>query len=314
MTDQAFDRLVSPHRPELRIHCYRMLGSSHDGDDMVQETLVRAWRAKESLQDPLAVRSWLYRIATNVCLDELARRPKRGLPARGDRPADPGGEPAPPSEQWWVEPCPSAWLDGATHDPATKVELKESIALAFVVALQVLTPPQRAVLLLRDVVGLSAEETARALGITVAAANSALHRARTAVEERHVEHTEEVDEDLLGRYVRAWEAADVDALVALLSDDVTLVMPPETMGATGRAAFEAFFRLRIRPRLQQDGAARMVRCDANGQPAWGYYRGPKLVAVHVVTARGGRIAAIDQFFLPELFPVFGLAPSLPPTR
>ena len=211
MTDHAFDKLVAPHRSELRLHCYRMLGSSNDGDDMVQETLVRAWRAKASLQDPARARPWLYRIATNVCLDELARRPKRTLPAGGDRPADPGGEPAPPSEQWWVEPCPSAWLDGAPHDPATRVELKESIALAFVVALQVLTPPQRAVLLLRDVVGLSAEETARALGITVPAANSALHRARTAVEEREVGRTEEVDEDLLGRYVRAWEAADIDA-------------------------------------------------------------------------------------------------------
>src|SRR5690348_13643331 len=138
MTDRAFEELVAPHSAELRLHCYRMLGSSHDGDDMVQETLVRAWRAHESLDDPRAARSWLYRIATNVCLDELARRPKRELPAAGEEP-DPGAEPAPPGEDWWVEPCPSAWLEGATHDPVTRIELKESIALAFVVALQVLT-------------------------------------------------------------------------------------------------------------------------------------------------------------------------------
>jgi RNA polymerase sigma-70 factor (ECF subfamily) len=308
MTDRAFEKLVAPHSAEIRLHCYRMLGSSHDGDDMVQETLVRAWRAKDSLDDPSAARSWLYRIATNVCLDELARRPKRVLPAREERPADPGAEPAPPGEQWWVEPCPSTWLEGATRDPAGKFELKESVALAFVVALHVLTPAQRAVLLLRDVVGLSAEEAASALGITVPAANSALHRARTAVEDRRLEPPEEVDADLLGRYVRAWEATDADALVALLSDELTAVMPPVPMWF-GRATFEEFFRLRIAPRLQQEGA-RMVRCDANGQPAFGFYRGGKLAAVHVVTGRGGRIGAIDQFSLPELFSVFGLAPSL----
>jgi RNA polymerase sigma-70 factor (ECF subfamily) len=165
------------------------------------------------------------------------------------------------------------------------------------------------VLLLRDVVGLSAEEAARALGITVPAANSALHRARTAVEERHLEPLEEIDADLLGRYVRAWEAGDAGALVALLSEEATLVMPPARMWFAGRAAFEAFFRRRIGPRLQRDGA-RLVRCDANGQTAFGFYRGSKLVAVHVVTARGGRIVAMDQFFLPKIFPVFGLAPSL----
>ncbi len=308
MTDRAFEQLVAPHSAELRLHCYRMLGSSHDGDDMVQETLVRAWRAHASLDDPRAARSWLYRIATNVCLDELARRPKRELPARCEATADPGAMPAPTGEDWWVEPCPSAWLDGAVSDPATKLELKESITLAFVVALQVLTPPQRAVLLLRDVVGLSAEEAARALGITVPAANSALHRARTAVEERGIEHPEEVSPDLLGSYVRAWEAGDADALVALLSDELRAVMPPTPLWFR-RAAFEAFFRLRIGPGLRRDGA-RMVRCDANGQPAFGLYRGGKLTAVHVVTARGGRIVAIDHFALPALFAVFGLAPSL----
>jgi RNA polymerase sigma-70 factor (ECF subfamily) len=300
MTDRAFEELVAPHRNELRLHCYRMLGSSHDGDDMVQETLVRAWRAKESLDDPRAARPWLYRIATNVCLDELARRPKRALPVGAGQAGDPGAPPAPPGEESWVEPCPDTWLDAAAQ-----VEMKESIALAFVAALQLLTPPQRAVLLLRDVVGLSAEEAAGALGMSVAAANSALHRARAAVEERRIERPEDVDPDLLRRYVRAWEAADVDAIVALLHDEVTAAMPPSPTWFAGRAAFEVFLRGHIIPRLQKDGA-RLVRRDANGQPAFGFYRGATLEAVHVVTARAGRIVAIDHFVLPALFAVFGL--------
>jgi RNA polymerase sigma-70 factor, ECF subfamily len=312
MIDPTFHALVAPFNTELRLHCYRMLGSSHDSEDMVQETLVRAWRAQESLNDRQAARSWLYRIATNVCLDELARRPKRALPAVGESPAEASADPLPAREEWWVEPCPSSWLSGVMTDPATKTEMKESIALAFVVALQVLTPPQRAVLLLRDVVGLSAEEAAQALGMTVPAANSALHRARTAVKERDLEDLEEVDEDLLERYVRAWETADVDALVALVADDVTLVMPPAKMWFSGRAALEAFFRHRVVPRPPSE-RARFVRCDANGQPAFGFYRGPKLVAVHVVTTRRGRVVAIDQFFLPSLFPIFGLSPTPPTT-
>jgi RNA polymerase sigma-70 factor, ECF subfamily len=306
MTDRAFEELVSSHRAELRLHCYRMLGSSHDGDDMVQETLVRAWRARESLDDPLAARPWLYRIATNVCLDELARRPKRSSPTTSTSPADPAAAPAPPAEEAWVEPCPDTWLSGAPRDPASRFELKESIALAFVVALQVLTPPQRAVLLLRDVVGLSAEETGRALGMSVPAANSALHRARTAVEERCIEPPEEVDVDLLKRYVRAWETADVDALVALLHEEVTVAMPPSPTWIAGRAAFVAFTRLHILPRLKLE-SARMVRLDANGQPAFAYYRGGKPEAVHLVAARGGRIVAIDHFIMPQIFTAFGLA-------
>lgn len=312
--EPTFEKLVAPHRAELRLHCYRMLGSSHDGDDMVQETLVRAWRAKDSLDDPRAARSWLYRIATNVCLDELARRPKREMPARLQELPDPSAVPAPTGEEWWIEPCPGAWLDGAApHDPATKIELKESIALAFVVALQVLTPPQRAVLLLRDVVGFSAEETARALGITTSAANSALHRARTAVDGRNPAPPEPVDADLLGRYVRAWEAADADALVHLLSEELTAVMPP-IPACFGRGAFEAYFRHRIQPRLRREGA-RLVRCDdANGHPAFGFYFGETLAAVQVVRAHAGRIVGIDQFFVPKLFSLFGLAPNVPAHR
>src|SRR5215475_13294157 len=181
-----FSAAIAPLRAGLRLHCYRMLGSSHDSDDMVQETLLRAWRARDSLADPARVKPWLYRIATNACLDELARRSRRGLvsdvvpPVRGD-----SYPPAPPPEDAaWLEPMPDRWLTGAAADPEARYTLRESVALAFVAALQVLVPAQRATLLLRDVVGLRAEEAAEALDQSVSAANSALHRARAAVEDK----------------------------------------------------------------------------------------------------------------------------------
>src|SRR5262245_31852401 len=188
MTDAAlsidFTAAVEPLRPALRLHCYRMLGSSHDSDDMVQETMLRAWRARASLEDPSRVKPWLYRIATNACLDELARRSRRGLAADVVPPV-PGDSfpPAPPIEDSaWLEPMPDAWLAGSVDDPEARYTLRESVALAFVAALQVLLPAQRATLLLRDVVGLSAEEAAEALDQSVSAANSALHRARATIE------------------------------------------------------------------------------------------------------------------------------------
>src|SRR5262245_13152079 len=184
----SFEALLEPHRAPLRLHCYRMLGSSNDRDDMVQETFVRAFRARHTLQDPALARAWLYRIATNVCIDELAKRPRRARGPELGPASDPDQPPAAATpDVEWLEPAPSAWLSGVTpgvSDPAREYTLKESVALAFVAALQVLTPPQRAVLLLRDVVGLSATETAEALACSVSAANSTLHRARVALEQR----------------------------------------------------------------------------------------------------------------------------------
>src|SRR5215470_14016509 len=184
--DRFFLRAVEPLRGAIRLHCYRMLGSSHDGDDVVQETLLRAWRAKDSLGDPDRLRPWLYRIATNVCLDELKRRPRRLLASDAAPPSEDAGPPFPRVEEpVWLEPMPDAWLVGAEPaDPHARYALKESVALAFVAVLQCLSAVQRATLLLRDVAGLSAEETADALGIGVGAANSALFRARAAVEEK----------------------------------------------------------------------------------------------------------------------------------
>ncbi|HEX3761056.1 MAG TPA: RNA polymerase subunit sigma-70 [Kofleriaceae bacterium] len=310
MTDRAFERLVGPYRDELRLHCYRMLGSSHDADDMVQETLLRAWRAKGSLDDPQAVRAWLYRIGTNVCIDELARRPKRAVPASAGPPGNPDAPPVPGSEQAWIEPCPSTWLTTTPGDPAASFALKESVALAFIAALQLLTPRQRAVLLLRDVVGLTAEQAAAALEMTVPATKSALHRARAAVEERPRAPDEPIDADLLSRYIRAWETADPDAMVALLHEEIVLAMPPSPTWFSGRAAVAGFVRAYIVPRARIQ-PVRLVRTGANGQMAFAFYREHadsfRLEAIQGVIARGGTIVAIDHFLMPEVFDIFGLS-------
>jgi RNA polymerase sigma-70 factor, ECF subfamily len=316
--DRAFIDAVEPLRRALRVHCYRMLGSSHDSDDVVQETFLRAWRSRSTLKDPALLRGWLYRIATNVCLDELERRPRRAL-AFELHPAavDPAAMPAAPiDEPVWLEPMPSSWLGGA-DDPASTYTLKESVALAFVAALQILSPPQRAVLLLRDVVGLSAEETAGALEMSVSAVTSALFRARTAVEQKlggrdsnaFAGATGEIDRALLARYVRAFEEPNVDALVALLRDDVKTTMPPSPTWIQGLDANAAFFRFMFAGRFHRPGAVRAIEISANGQPAFAFYRrdegGPlQLRAIQVVGVVGGAIATIDHFMLPSIFPLF----------
>jgi RNA polymerase sigma-70 factor (ECF subfamily) len=313
--NDAFRRLVAPYEGALRLHCYRMLGSSHDSDDVIQETLVRAWRARDSLESASAVRPWLYRIATNACLDELKSRKHRPLPSDVVPPAaDPRAAPAPASpEVPWLEPCPDAWLTGVARDPGAAYELKESVALAFVAALQCLSAQQRAVLLLRDVMGMPAEETADALGMSVSAANSALHRARAALRERvggseeqvAVDATSDVDEELLGRYIRAWEALDLGALVALLHDDITVSMPPSPTWLRGRTAASAFLGARPFVVLAKTGA-RVVPTTANGQPAVALYVGGELHSVHVLRLRQGRVLELHAFCDETSFAAFHL--------
>jgi len=310
--DDAFFQLVEPHKGALRLHCYRMLGSSHDSDDVMQETLVRAWRARDSLASPSLLRSWLYRIATNACLDELKDRKARPLPSSVVAPAEnPGAPPSPPSpEATWLEPFPDAWLAGIAQDPGAAYEVKESVALAFVAALQCLSAPQRAVLLLRDVVGMPADEAADALGISVSAANSALHRARAAVKDSGGgAASSEVDEALLGKYLRAWESLDLGALVALLHEDVVLTMPPSATWLRGREAAARFFEEHAMPGLRGN-SPRLVPTAANGQPALALYVRGALRAIHVVRLRAGRIVAADHFMGEECFGVFGLPATL----
>jgi RNA polymerase sigma-70 factor (ECF subfamily) len=304
-----FEALVEPHRATLRLHCYRMLGSSHDSDDMVQETFVRAFRAQHTLEDPEAARAWLHRIATNVCIDELAKRPRRARGTEVGPPSDPDAPPAARTpDAGWLEPAPSAWLSGVSPeqgDPALRYTIKESVALAFVAALQVLTPPQRAVLLLRDVVGLSASETAEALGCSVSSAKSTLHRARVALEERvgpragWSPEAGAVDRVLLERYMRAWDKGDLDAIVALLHDDVTLSMPPSPTWIAGRAHVARFFTNRVTQELREH-RFRTVLVDANGRMGAGFYRlgdngDGAFFALQVLEAKDGRIRVIDHF-------------------
>lgn len=315
--ETSFVQSLEPLRPALRLHCYRMLGSAHDGDDIVQETMLRAWRARDSLQDQSLLRPWLYRIATNVCFDELKRRPRRLL-APDAFPASEDARPPLPrvDEPVWLEPMPDSWLDGVDQrDPEARYAVKESVALAFVAAIQCLSPVQRATLLLRDVVGLSANETASALGASVEAANSALFRARSALESKlggsepaDIAAHAQVDEQLLERYVRAFEEANLDAIVALFHRDMRTTMPPAPTWVAGREANERFYRLMFGNLVA--GQFRHLRIRANGQPALAFYRPPApgaahmLSAIQLVTTRDDAVVAVDHFMLADVYPLF----------
>ncbi len=316
-----FDDLARRHRLEVELHCYRMLGSAHDAEDAVQEALLRAWRSRGQLSDRARFRPWLYRIATNVCLRALERRaageqflPQQLAPAIGFEPlgAAAGGA-------GWLEPFPVSALDlvrDASPGPAARVEARESVRLAFVAAIQLLPPRQRAILLLRDVLGLTAAEAAEALGTTPAAANSALERARQALgATRRALGTEprpalEADQRaLLDQFVRAWEAADVDGLVAMLADDAAWSMPPWPQWYLGRSPIAAFLRWAWR---DGPGTARLLPAWANGQPAFGYYRRGhaesawRPFAIVVPDLAGTSVGAIASFVDPSLFARFGL--------
>jgi len=322
-SELGFVQLVEPHRKNVRLHCYRMLGSAHDCDDMVQETFVRALRSLDTLAEPAAVRGWLYRIATNVCLDELQKRaprvrgPELGPPSRPEETSPP-----PLPDETWLEPMPSAWLPQA--DPAARYGLKESVALAFVAALQILTPAQRAVLLLRDVVGLSAEETASALDCSVSAANSMLHRARTALDERtgprsswSPDPAAPVDRALLERYLRAWESGDLATIVALLHDDVTLSMPPVPRWLAGSRDVGSFFRSHVQP-SHAHRPFRGTLVEANGALSIAFYRAREdgqahYFAIQTFELSDARIRVIDHFMSKSSLAAFaaeGLAATI----
>lgn len=307
--DQEFSTVVAPLRGALRLHCYRMLGSSHDSDDVVQEALLRAWRSRHTLADRTRLRPWLYRIATNACFDELARRPKRVLASDLRPAADPHAAAVDPiDEAVWLEPMPDAWLASSDDDPSSRYTLRESVALAFVAALQVLSPAQRAALLLRDVVGLSADETAAALEQSVSATNSALHRARTTIDEKVARRdpaafaTTPQDEATLTAYVRAIAECDVEAMIALMHDDLHTTMPPSPTWIAGRAANEVFYRTMFA--RWQLGDVKVEPLGANGQPGFAFWRGGIVRAIEVVELRDGLIARMHHFMQPSLVPLF----------
>ncbi len=275
--ERAFRALVAPYQRALEVHCYRMLGSLHDAEDVAQETLLRAWRSLERFERRASIETWLYRIATNACLDELERRPRRAEPV--------------------VDPYPDERLPAESADPATRYALREGMELAFLTAIQRLPGRQRAVLILRDVLGWTAPEAAELLDTTVTAVNSALQRARATIEHeapaRAVTPGRRTQRALLERYVDAWERADMDAMVALLRDDAVFTMPPEP-ALIGATAIGAFFA---------GGCAagsRAIPTWANGQPAI-------LFAPHrlvVLDIEDDRIARLHAYANPTVLAAF----------
>jgi RNA polymerase sigma-70 factor, ECF subfamily len=306
----AFARLVDPFRGELQAHCYRMLGSVYDAEDAMQEAMLRAWRALGRFEGRSSLRSWLYTIATNTCLNAIARRPKRVLPVDYGPAADPHDAPgAPVVESVWVEPYPDEILgvEDGYASPDARYEMRESVELAFIAALQHLPPNQRAVLVLREVLGFSAKEVADQLETSVASVNSALQRARAAVDERVPEQTQQEtlrtlgDEQLretVDRYVDAWQRNDVEQFAAMLTEDATFAMPPLASWYSTREGVAQWARTWP---LSGAWRWRTVFTRANGQPALAFYawdEGAQAYlpfALNVMTFRGSEIADVTAF-------------------
>jgi RNA polymerase sigma-70 factor (ECF subfamily) len=321
--EDAYDAIVERHRGELHAHCYRMLGSVPDAEDALQEALLRAWRGLPGFEGRSSLRSWLYRIATNACLKAIERRPKRVLPVDFGRAADPHDRPGEPLvESVWIEPYPDAVLEPGAAAPGARYEQRESVELAFIAALQHLPPRQRAVLILRDVLGFSGAEVARMLETTAASIYSALQRAHKAVDERLPELSQQSTlrtlgdaalGDIVRAYVDAWERADVEAVVGMLTDDATIAMPPISTWYSGRDSVAGFLRgfpLGGEPRW------RVLPAGANGQAAFGHYLWDDAASrfrphsINLLTLRRGRISEITAFLTPAAFGRFGLPDEL----
>ena len=318
----AFRELTEPHRRELHVHCYRLLGSFQDAEDALQDTLLSAWQGIGAFRERASIRTWLYRIATNRCLDALrsaSRRPAVPWNIPGIEPP----EPTRLGEVAWLQPFPDALLDGALGTPpgpAARYEQTETISLAFVTALQVLPARQLAVLILRDVLGYPAKEVAEMLATTVESVTGALKRARAGLH-RHLSPTVDrepppapgspAEQALVARFTRAYAANDIDALLALLTDDVHLSMPPIPLEYQGVAAVARFYATVLRP----DWSCDFILTRANGQPALGaYLRTPpgirNAIGLIALTLSGDRISAITVFDT-SVLPSFGLPPALP---
>ncbi|MHB8419493.1 MAG: sigma-70 family RNA polymerase sigma factor [Myxococcales bacterium] len=319
---EAFEQLSASLRRQIKVHCYRMLGSVHEAEDLAQETYLRAWRSFEKF-DGGSFRAWLYRIATNACLNALERR-KHGDRLLPDQlgPAANGPPGAPPADVPWLEPMPDADLDGAAHDtlnPEARYSAREAVQLAFVAGIQQLPARQRAALLLCDVLGWPAAEAAELLDSSTASINSALQRARATLARsypegrpRKVPAPDAMQTELLGRYLRVWEGHDLDGFVALLREDAAAVMPPWLEWYAGRTAIRAFFDAAWRT----CGGLHLVPSAANAQPAFAVYeRSPAdgrwaAHSLHVLTLDDAAISTLTLFIEPRLFDLFGLPREL----
>jgi RNA polymerase sigma-70 factor (TIGR02960 family) len=317
--EEAFRELIAPYRGELQLHCYRILGSVQDAEDLLQETLLAAWRGLESF-DGKSLRAWLYRIATNRCLNALRdrRRRPREVPAMAEPP-----EPTRRTEPVWLEPYPDSLIDAvadASPGPQARYEFRETVGLAFVTALQELPPRQRVVLVLRDVLGFRAAEVADILETSEAAVKSALQRARATLEarlpgrERTPAPRTPREREVVARFADAVESGDVDGVVALLTDDAWLTMPPQPFEYQGHAAIARFLHDRAAVRGRP---LRLVPTRANGQPAFGCYLhdadtgAARPYGLMVLTLEGELVSAITWFGDSRVFPHFGLPGALP---
>lgn len=321
--NEAFERLAEPLRREIKVRCYRMLGSLHEADDLVQETFLRAWRSFDSFEGG-SFRAWLYRIATNACLNALASRKsaQRLLPDQlgpASAPMPPG---APATDVAWLEPFPDSDLTGIADDaptPEARYTSREAVQLAFVAAIQQLPPRQRAALLLCDVLGWAATEAATLIGGSTASINSALQRARETLSKHYPEgrplttlRADPAQQELLGRYLQAWEGHDLDGFVALLKEDATAIMPPWLQWFAGREAIRAFFAMA----WKTCGGLRLVPTTANGQPAFAVYERSgadgswAAHSIHVITFEHDAISTLTLFLEPRLFEAFGLPLTL----
>ncbi|MHB8695450.1 MAG: sigma-70 family RNA polymerase sigma factor [Solirubrobacteraceae bacterium] len=321
--EHAFRQLTDPYRRELQLHCYRIVGSTQDAEDLVQETMLAAWRGLDQFTERASVRTWLYRIATNRCIDALRASARRGVPKVTEFP-----EPSRMAEPIWLEPYPDVLLDGIVdeaHGPDARYETREAVALAFVAGLQRLPPQQRAVLVLRDVLSFHAAEVAEILDTSEAAVNSLLKRARASIDNRTAGGGRERaplpnsprEREIVGRFADAVEAGDVDAVVALLTDDAWVTMPPLPFEYQGRAAIATFLRDRD---TRRGGPLLLVPTRANGQPAFGcYFPCPHTEIARpngllVLTLADDAVAELTWFADCSVFPHFGLPRTVPAKR
>ena len=326
-TDPGFEQLAKPFRREIKLHCYRMLGSLHEAEDLVQETYLRAWRGFDGFNGG-SFRAWLYRIATNACLNAIASRKhtQRLLPDQLGPATTRMPEGTPPTEVTWLEPFPDVGLEGIADeslDPEARYASHEAVQLAFVAAIQQLPPRQRAALLLCDMLGWAADEAAALLGGSTASINSALQRAREKLSKQYPEgrpreasRPNPTQQKLLNRYLQAWEEHDLDGFVALLKDDATFTMPPWSQWYEGRKSIASFFGTA----WKTCGGLRLVPTAANGQPAFAVYersavRGQWAAhSIQVLTLQGNTISRLTAFLPPagpQLIEAFGLPLVVP---